>query len=358
MTIPFCDLRMKDEISSLILGDLKRVLAAGEFIGGSFVDDFERAWAAYCGKEFCIGVSSGTDALRIALLSAGITRGHVVVPAMTFAATYEAIVQSGCTPLPVDVLDNGLINLELAEVAIAANPDTKAIIPVHLYGRVADMEKIRLLAERRDISVIEDACQSHGKSGGNSLAAAYSFYPSKNLGAIGDAGAIVTDNEGLADSARMLRQHGMSSKYIHDHVGYTARLDVVQAIALLHKLPLLDEMIAARGDAALRYSEALSGIGDIRTPDMVGPNAWHLYVIRTRDPRGLASHLAADGISTGHHYPVPPPRAAAFAITGDFPVADTLASECLSLPFWPEITEGQQEDVVRHIISWFEGHEI
>jgi dTDP-4-amino-4,6-dideoxygalactose transaminase len=239
------------------------------------------------------------------------------------------------------------------------------LLPVHLYGRVADMAAIRALGEARGLTVLEDACQAHGanrdgiRAGTAGRAGAFSFYPGKNLGALGDAGALVTDDGELATAIRGLREHGQRSKYHHEAVGWTARLDTIQAAALLRKLPHLDNWNAQRRDAADLYDEGLAGVGDLVLPDTTDRGqVWHLYVVRTADPAGLAAHLGDRGIGTGRHYPEPPHLSGAYADlglpAGSFPVAERMAREVLSLPLFPGITETQVGWVVDAVRSWFD----
>jgi dTDP-4-amino-4,6-dideoxygalactose transaminase len=255
-------------------------------------------------------------------------------------------------------------------VDIAADvvgPRTRFVIPVHLYGQPADMTAVRELARRQGLVVVEDACQAHGaardgrRTGTYGDAAAFSFYPTKNLGAFGDAGALVTSNEALAERVRALREHGQRQKYDHELPGYTARLDAVQAAVLSRKLPYLDDWNESRRAAARYYAETLDGIGDLRLPPTPprGESAWHLYVVRTADPNSLADHLAAAGIASGRHYPKPPHLTGAYASLGfgrgAFPVAEALADEGLSLPIFPGMTEAQLESVVVAVREFFDG---
>jgi dTDP-4-amino-4,6-dideoxygalactose transaminase len=286
------------------------------------------------------------------------------VPANTFIASVEAISQSGAVPVLVDARETDY-NLDPAAVEPAITPRTRFVMPVHLYGQLADMAALTVVAQRHDLGVIEDACQAHGaerdgvRAGQGGLAAAFSFYPGKNLGAMGDAGALVTGDDGLAARARALREHGQRHKYHHDVPGYTARLDTVQALVLLRKLPHLDRCNAQRGAAAQLYTDALEGIGDIVPPPCPAGSepVWHLYVIRTSRPEALAAFLADRGIATGRHYPIPIHLTDAYAHLGhrrgDFPVAERLADEVLSLPMFPGITESQIAAVADAIAAYF-----
>lgn len=252
-------------------------------------------------------------------------------------------------------------------VRSALNAATAAIVPVHLYGQLADMRPLLDLARRHGLAVVEDACQAHGaerdgiRAGAAGRAAAFSFYPGKNLGAFGDAGALVTSEQALADRARALREHGQTAKYLHSFEGFTARLDTIQAVALEHKLPLLEGWNDQRRSAAALYLEALDGIGDITLPSVPAGSkpVWHLFVIRTTDPEGLSAHLRERGVGTGRHYPAPVHLTEAYARLGyhegAFPVAEAAAREVLSLPIYPGITETQIEYVVDSIREHFGG---
>ena len=352
--IPLVDTRISGALATELSHGFDAMLETGQWIGGAAVEQFEQVWAAHCHAKECVGVSSGTDALRLALLAAGLEPGQeVIVPALTFVGTWEAIIQAGGDPVPVDVRErDGTLDASLIDRACSRR--TAFVIPVHLYGGLADMRAIASAAP--GVPIIEDACQAHGATRDwKSEAAAYSFYPSKNLGALGDAGAIVTDNAALASRIRRLRQHGEVSRYHHEDVGYTARLDAIQAFALSRKLPYLASWNKARAATAETYTEQLAGIGDLVLPNP--QEVWHLYVIRTANPDGLALHLAGLGVGSGRHYPVPVPFAPAYAcygyLRGDFPVAELIASRCLSLPLFPGITESQIDQVCDAVRSWF-----
>lgn len=352
-TVPFLDLtRSNGPVKDAVLAELADIIDANAFTNGPHVAAFEKAFAAYCGVAECVGVSSGLDALRLALAAAGLEPGErVAVPAATFVATLEAVTQAGGVPVAVDVrADDWLID------AGAVPDDVRFVMPVHLYGRVVDA---RAFAGR---TLIADACQAHGARGAvqGSRAAAFSFYPGKNLGAFGDAGAVVTDDAELAAHVRALREHGQTAKYHHEREGWTARLDTMQAAALLHKLPLLDRANAERRVAATVYGSLLADIGDLRLPAPAGAeHVWHLYVVRTADPEALTSFLRERGIGTGRHYPVPPHLSPAYAYLelgeGSFPVAEQLSRECLSLPIFPGITDGELTRVADAIAEYFDG---
>jgi dTDP-4-amino-4,6-dideoxygalactose transaminase len=366
--VPFLDLgAVHSGLKAQILDDLAALLDSGEFTNGPAVREFEQAFAAYCGRRHCVGVANGTDALRLALLAAGISRGdEVIVPANTYIATFEAVTQAGGVPVPVDVTESDY-NLDPEAVEEALTEQTAFILPVHLYGQLANMPPLERLAERAGAHLLEDACQAHGaerdgrRAGGVGIAAAFSFYPGKNLGAIGDAGAIVLDDPVLAGKLRALREHGQHEKYRHVTEGFTSRLDTVQALVLLRKLPLLDGWNAERRAAAAFYRRALAGVGDLVLPP-VPPGSdpvWHLFVVRTARRDELASFLRARGIGTGIHYPEPPHLSAAYAglgyRPGDFPVTEALAGELLSLPMYPGISDAQLELVVDTVAAHFDG---
>jgi dTDP-4-amino-4,6-dideoxygalactose transaminase len=366
-SVPFLDLSLQHAgLRADILDDVGAIIDSSAFVNGPQVADFERAFATYCGAEHCVGVASGLDALRIVLLGLGVGPGdEVIVPAMTFVATWEAVTQVGATPVPVDV-GPGDYCLDPDAVSTALTPRTAAVLPVHLFGQMADMKSIGDLARRSSLLVVEDAAQAHGAARDGQVAgaeghAAFSFYPGKNLGAMGDAGAIVTADAALARRARALREHGQERKYHHDEVGWTARLDTIQATVLLRKLPLLDEWNSARRAVADRYADELAGVGDLVLPETVlgAEHVWHVYVIRTADPVGLGAHLAGLGIASGRHYPEPPHLSRAYESLGygpgTFPVAESIARECLSLPLFPGMSEAQQADVVQALRAWFSG---
>jgi dTDP-4-amino-4,6-dideoxygalactose transaminase len=364
--VPFLDLGPTHaDLKARILADISTLIDEGAFTNGPQVAEFEDAFAAYCGRTACVGVASGLDALRLGLLAAGIEAGdEVIVPANTFVATLEAVLQAGGRPVLVDVTEDDY-NLDVKAAASSIGDRTRFVLPVHLYGQLADMRAILALADRHGLHVIEDACQAHGaardglRAGATGLAAAFSFYPAKNLGAFGDAGALVADDEELATRVRMLREHGQREKYRHELEGYTARLDTIQAIALLHKLPLLDSWNEQRRAAAARYAALLDGVGDLRLPP-VAPGSepvWHAFLVRAAEPERLATHLANRGIQTGRHYPEPPHRAVAYAqlgyAQGEFPVTEALAAELLSLPIFPGIAEEQIDAVVGAVGDYY-----
>jgi dTDP-4-amino-4,6-dideoxygalactose transaminase len=363
------------------------------FIGGPMVQAFEEDFARLCDVPHCIGVSSGTDALRFALIAAGITSGDIVVTVPnTFIATTEAISQAGALPVFVDI-DEGTYNMDPAKLRQYVegecdfNRETRtlidrrtksrvaAIVPVHLYGQMADMDAIIELAEEFNLLVIEDACQAHGseyfskkenrwrKAGSMGIAAAFSFYPGKNLGACGEAGATTTTDAGLAQQVRILRDHGQPKKYHHDIEGYNGRLDAIQAGILGVKLKHLPLWTEQRRAAALRYRELFAANDALNEARIILPfeprwtkPVYHLFVVRVQDRDELMKHLAAAGIGTGIHYPIPLHLQNAYKDRGyrkgDFPVAEKVAEEIVSLPMFPNLQPGQQDRVVDEVADF------
>jgi len=364
--VPFLDLAPSHApLKSRLLQEIGDLFDSGAFTNGPQVREFETAFAAYCGAAECVGVASGLDALRLTLLAAGVTSGdEVIVPAMTFVATFEAVSQTGATPIPVDVSKNDY-GLDPAAIRAAVTPRTRAIMPVHLYGQLVDMTSVAAIANDQGIPIVEDACQAHGASrdglapGDAALAAAFSFYPGKNLGAIGDAGAVITDDPELAARLRGFREHGQVAKYKHEYDGYTSRLDTLQALVLLLKLPFLDTWNGERRTIADQYLGALAGLPDLHLPPVAPASepVWHLFVVRTSDPGSLAAFLAARGIQTGRHYPEPPHLSPAWGhlqhMTGSFPVTEMLARECLSLPIYPGMPESHVSAVIDGVHEYF-----
>ena len=367
-TVPFVDLGlMHADLRAELLEAFGDLIDTGAFSNGPAVAEFERAFATYCGTPICVGVASGLDGLRLGMLAARLEPGdEAIVPANTFVATVEAVTQAGARPVLVDASESDY-NIDVGAAAAAVGPRTRFVVPVHLYGQLADMRAIGAIARRNDLVVVEDACQAHGATR-NGVAAgqagsfgAFSFYPAKNLGAFGDAGAVVTSDDELAERVRVLREHGQRLKYEHELEGYTSRLDTIQALVLLRKLPLLDDWNAQRREAARYYNESLAGIGDLAVPPVASESepVWHLYPIRTRQQARLGQYLSSRGIQTGRHYPQPVHLSPAFAwlghARGDFPVTEALADELLSLPIYPGISEQQLATVVEAIGQFFRG---
>jgi dTDP-4-amino-4,6-dideoxygalactose transaminase len=385
--IPFLDLvtphhELRDELRAVF----ETALDTAAFIGGPAVQDFERDFAEFCETRFCVGMANGTDALRLALIAAGIEAGDTVLTVpFSFFATTEAISQAGARMHFVDI-DARTYTMDPAKLQACleteCSPDPRtgrlvshrtggavtAVVPVHLYGQMADMDAILELAARYDLVVIEDACQAHGaeydsrregrwrKAGSMGRAAAFSFYPGKNLGACGEAGAVTTDDEQVARRCQMLRDHGQSKKYFHDLEGFNARLDAIQAGLLQVKLRHLAKWNDERRERARSYDELFAAA----ETNVVLPHvpSWsrpvhHLYVVRTTERERLQSELAAAGISTGIHYPIPLHLVKAYEDrgfrAGDFPVTEKAAAEVLSLPMFPGLSLEQQRRVVRGV---------
>lgn len=340
------------EIEAAVL----RSLRSGWYVGGSEVEEFELAYAGYCEVAYCVGVANGLDALALSLRALEVGPGdEVIVPSNTFIATWLAVSHCGATIVPVEP-DSETGNIDAGRIEAAITLRTRVIIPVHLYGQPVDLDPILDLARQRGIYVLEDAAQAQGarykrrRIGGHGDLVAWSFYPGKNLGALGDAGAVTTQNEALAEKIRMLRNYGSKEKYLHELVGYNSRLDPVQAAALSVKLKYLDEWNQRRKVLAARYMSSLAGCGiDLpNVPDWADP-VWHLFVIRTPGRDALLNALDKAGITAQIHYPKPPHLQYAYAHafhTEAFPVANTLASHVLSLPIGPHLTLEQVDKIV------------
>jgi dTDP-4-amino-4,6-dideoxygalactose transaminase len=351
--VPFTDLAaMTREVRAVVDRGWARLLKSGRFIGGEAVEEFEHAWSAYCGVPHAVGVGNGTDALQLVISALGIGDGdEVIVPANTFVATAEAVVAAGATPRFADVDPRTLlITPEQLEAAVTAR--TRAVIVVHLYGQMPDMDALSRAAAQAGLVVIEDAAQAHGatwrgrRAGSIGQAGCFSFYPGKNLGAFGDAGAVVTADVGLAQRIRCLRDHGRmaGSHYRHELIGANSRLDALQAVVLSAKLARLAAWTDARRSVAARYQAALAA-GPAQVIDEVpgSRGAYHLAVVRVPDRARVEQQLAAMGIQTGIHYPVPCHRQPPYRRFADrrLPVAETTAEEILSLPIFPHMTDGQ-----------------
>jgi dTDP-4-amino-4,6-dideoxygalactose transaminase len=391
INIPFLDLiaphvEMEQELTSIF----RQVLHTAGFIGGPLVEEFEKAFAAFCGTSHAIAISSGTDALRFAIMACGVQSGDVVLTVPhTFIATTEAISQAGALPEFVDIdertynMDPEKLRKYLEEQCIVdksgklisrriGRPVT-AVVPVHLYGQTADMDLILEIAARFDLVVIEDACQAHGaeyfsrrqnrwmKAGSMGRAAAFSFYPGKNLGACGEAGAVTTNDAGLTKRISMLRDHGQAEKYYHDVEGYNGRLDAIQAGLLHAKLAHLAKWNAQRRERAAEYNRLFAAVDDVVVPPYEpswSRAVYHLFVVRTDDRNGMMNHLKKAGIGTGIHYPIPLHLQKAYAALnyrpGDFPVAEKASAEIVSLPMFPQLTAEQQATVVGEITCFAE----
>lgn len=350
MKIPFLDLGAAyRELKSEIDAAIHRVLDSGWYILGPEVDAFEAEWAAYCGADHAVGLANGLDALILALRALDIGSGdEVIVPSNTYVATWLAVTAVGARPVPVEP-DPATHNIDPARIAAAITSATKAILPVHLYGQPADLDPILALARLNGLTVIEDAAQAHGARykgrliGAHGDVVCWSFYPGKNLGALGDGGAITTNRADLADRIRVLRNYGSRVKYVNEVQGVNSRLDPIQAAVLRAKLPHLDAWTDRRRAIAAAYTEGLRDSGLIlpHVPNWAEP-AWHLYVVRSPDRDGLQKRLADAGVGTLIHYPIPPHLQAAYADLGlapkALPLARDLAGEVLSLPMGPQLS--------------------
>jgi dTDP-4-amino-4,6-dideoxygalactose transaminase len=367
-TVPLVDLRIqRDRVADEVGAGLARVLEATAFIQGPDVAAFEREFADYTGRTHCIGVGNGTDALEFALRAAGIVPGDgVALPANSFVATAEAVLRIGAVPLLVDVDERYLLLDPAALEAVAGR--CRAVLPVHLFGQMAPMGRIGEIAERYGLVVVEDAAQAQGAThrgvpiGGWGVAAGTSFYPGKNLGAYGDAGAVITDDPELARRVRLLANHGSEVKYEHEVIGFNSRLDTMQAVVLRAKLARLDVWNEERRAAARRYTDLLSGVPGVRVPEVApdDEHVWHLYVVRVPGRDAVLADLQASGIGAGIHYPVPLHLTGALGGSagrqGEHPVAELAAAEILSLPLYPGITTVQQERVVDALASAVDRH--
>jgi dTDP-4-amino-4,6-dideoxygalactose transaminase len=361
MTVPFLDAGAAyTELRAEIDAAIAAVLSSGNYILGPEVEAFEVEYARYCGATCCVAVGNGLDALRIALSAGGVQPGdEVIVPAQTFVATWMAVSQVGATPVPVDVGEDAP-NIDVSRVEAAITPRTRAIVPVHLFGFPADLTELESIAERRQLLLVQDAAQAHGATRqgqrvGARGTAAFSFYPAKNLGALGDAGAITTDDPDLADRARLLRNYGSRSKYLHEIVGQNSRLDPLQAAVLRVKLRHLDRWNERRRNVAIEYFEQLRDTS-LKLPVMdpgVEPS-WHLFAVRSSRRDELQRWLATHGISTQVHYPTPPHLQPAYSDHADasFPNAQRWARTALSLPMGPHLPAEQVAEVVEAVRAY------
>ncbi len=383
MNVPFLDLKAQyKQIEHEVVPLVTEAMENGMFIGGPNVEGFEEEFAEFCNTKYCIGVNSGTDALRFALMASGVGPGHeVITVSNTFIATTEAISQVGATPVFVDIdqytcnMDPNKLN-EFLERECSFDQSTnqlinqstrspvKAIIPVHLYGQMADMDPMMELARKKGLLIIEDACQAHGAkyknkaAGSMGAAGCFSFYPGKNLGAYGEGGAVVTQDEKMANEIRMIRDHGQNKKYFHTMEGYNGRLDAIQAAVLRVKLKRLADWNRSRNDNASYYNELLAdvpGIEFAKVADFAG-SVYHLYVIMLDDRDALQQFLGDKGIATGLHYPLPLHMQKAYEHLGykegDFPITERVAKRLLSLPMYPELTRAQIKYVTDSILEF------
>ncbi|HEX8568025.1 MAG TPA: DegT/DnrJ/EryC1/StrS family aminotransferase [Pyrinomonadaceae bacterium] len=362
MKIPFLDLQaayleLKDELDEAY----KRVMLSGWYILGDEVEAFENEFAVYCGAKHCIGVANGLDALHLILRAFNIGEGdEVIVPANTYIATWLAVSYAGATPVPVEP-DANTYNIDPSKIEAAITPRTRAIMPVHLYGQTADMDAISEVAQQHDLKVVEDAAQAQGarykgrRAGNLADAAGFSFYPGKNLGAFGDAGAVTTNDDELADKLRVLRNYGSRRKYFNEVKGYNSRLDPLQAAFLRVKLKYLDEWNRRRAAIAQKYLRELSYVSEIQLPfvEEWAEPAWHLFVVRCPERNKLQQFLQENGVQTLIHYPIPPHLSDAYC--GDmskeasFKISEQIANTILSLPIGPHFTDYAFEKVIKTV---------
>ena len=367
MKIPILDLKPAyDELRAELDAAYHRVMESGWLLLGKELEAFEAEYAASVGVKHCVGVANGLEAIHLALLAHGIGAGdEVIVPSHGYIATWLAVTHVGARPVPCEP-DPATYNLDPARLEALITPHTKAILPIHLYGQTADMAAINAIAARHGLFVLEDAAQSHGArchdraAGALGHAAGVSFYPSKNLGAMADGGAVTTNDDMLAEKIRHLRNYGSKVRYQNEFVGLNSRLSELQAAFLRAKLPRLAEWNARRAALAARYREQLGDVGGLTLP-VVAPWAepvWHLFVVRTQWRDALQKHLAAAGIGTQIHYPVPPHLSRAYASAGwkrgDFPLAERFADEVLSLPIGPHVSAAQADYVCSEARKFFQ----
>lgn len=356
--VPFLDMRaINIRQADALMAATARVIESGWVLLGQELSRFEQAWAAYCGAGHAVGVGNGLDAMVLVLRAWGVGPGdEVIVPSNTYIATWLAVSHVGATLVPVEP-DPQTFNIDPARVEAAITPRTKVLLPVHLYGQPADMDALLPIARRHGLKVLEDGAQAHGARlrgrviGAHGDAVAWSFYPGKNLGALGDGGAVTTSDPQLAQQLRVLRNYGSQRKYHNEVIGWNSRLDELQAALLAAKLPLLDADNAHRARIAARYLDGLSGL-PLALPRVADgfTSAWHLFVVRHPARDALAQQLAARGVQTLIHYPVPPHRQPAYAslnmAAGTFPLSEQLHAEVLSLPIGPTQTDAQTDRVI------------
>lgn len=367
VSVPFLDVgagyrELRGELDEAF----RRVMESGWYILGQEVEAFEAEWAAFCGTRYCVGVGNGLEALHLTLRAWGIGPGdEVIVPANTYIATWLAVSYAGATPVPVEP-DPATRNLDPARLEAAITPRTRAVIPVHLYGLPADMDPILAVAGKHGLKVLEDAAQAHGARykgrpcGSLGDAAGWSFYPGKNLGAFGDAGAVTTDDAELADRLRVLRNYGSRVKYHNELKGFNSRLDPLQAALLRVKLHHLEDWTRRRRAVADAYRRELSGLGALELPvipDWAEP-CWHLFVVRHPRRDELQQALTAAGVGTLIHYPIPPHLSEAYTDAGfrrgNFPIAESLADTVLSLPMGPHLADDEVRYCAGRVRAWVE----
>ncbi len=361
--LPFLDFgAMHAELRPRLDAAYARVVDSNWLVLGRELEAFEHEFAEYCDAKHCIGVANGLDALFIALKGMGIGAGdEVIVPSNTYIATWLAVSYAGAKPIPVEPNER-TYNLDPAAVKAAVTPATRAIMPVHLYGQPADMDPINRIAKEHGLKVIEDAAQAHGdrykgrRTGSLGDAAGFSFYPGKNLGALGDGGAVVTNDDAIADKIRVLRNYGSRVKYHNEVKGFNSRLDELQAAFLREKLALLDDWNGRRCEVAMNYLDGLSSTGLVlpHVPEWAEP-VWHLFVVRHASRDALQAALTAKGIGTMIHYPIPPHLQGAYSelgiSQGMLPIAERIHREVLSLPMWPQLTKPLRNEVIQACIA-------
>lgn len=389
--IPFLDLVTPHvELEEELVAVFRDCIRSAHFIGGTMLEAFEQDFARYCETRYCIGVANGTDAVRFALMAAGVEDGDAVITVPnTFIATTEAISQAGARPVFVDI-DEATYNLDPVKLERLLEKDCRrdaagklihsatgrplrAIVPVHLYGQMANMDRILELAAKFGLFVVEDSCQAHGAkylsakdkqwhtAGSMGVAAAFSFYPGKNLGACGEAGAVTTNDEAIASKIRMLRDHGQSRKYYHDVEGYNGRLDTIQAGILHVKLKHLGEWTQKRQALAQEYARLFEGVTELVLPHEPSWSkaVYHLYVVRVQNREKLQADLSAAGVATAIHYPIPLHQQKAYQRlgykTGDFPVTERVAPEIVSLPMFPQLSNQQAREVAEKVMQYAGG---
>lgn len=367
MKVPFNDLvadhrELKEELEAAY----SRVMQSGHYVLGPEVEAFEAEFAAYCGVKHCVGVGNGLEAITLILRAYGIGPGDsVIVPANTYIATWLAVTHTGAEPIPVEP-DEASYNIDPRRVESSIKPSTRAILAVHLYGQPADMDALAQIARKHKLLLIEDAAQAHGanykgrRSGSLGDAAAFSFYPTKNLGAIGDAGAVTTNDPALADRVRVLRNYGSRERNFNELPGFNSRLDELQAALLRVKLSRLDQWNSRRREIAQNYVRRLAAVRKVALPQAasISEPVWHLFVIRSKRRDELQRYLQTEGIGTLIHYPIPPHRSGAYvnlaiAQRNLFPITDALAGELLSLPIWAQMDVKHVETVAQTVVDFF-----
>lgn len=366
MKIPFNDLKASyAELREVLDAAYRRVIESGYYVLGPEVESFEAEFAAYCGVQHCVGVGNGLEAISLILKAYGIGSGDsVIVPANTYIATWLPVTHAGAEPIPVEP-DEASYNIDPQRVEASIKPNTRAIIAVHLYGQPADMDALAQIAHERKLLLVEDAAQAHGakykgrRAGSLGDAGAFSFYPTKNLGAIGDGGAVTTNDQALAERVRVLRNYGSRERYLNELVGYNSRLDELQAALLRVKLSRLDEWNSRRVEIAQDYARKLAPVRQVALPHVASTSepVWHLFVVRSGSRDALQRHLQAEGIATLIHYPIPPHRSGAYAnlaiSRSSYPLTEALSGQILSLPIWPQMDARNIEMVSQAVCAFF-----